>query len=172
MLARKPIGYLSHHSRLWAGGWGWSGPGAKTSFRIPYRRGQCPGRSCLSRYRRGLPNPDPKPCSRDRILQRRSQEQTLPPAPLDIPIRKPCVSVYIGTMYRAQRSPSTSPPPERKKTRQNSSIYSVSGVRLNINCVIFIHFLSLNSTLIYQFNVSWGFFSTGGFSAPHPDPFV
>lgn len=91
-----------------------------------------------------------------------------PQPPLDIPIRKPCVSVYIGTMYRAQRSPSTSPP-ERKKTRQNSSIYSVSGVHLNINCVIFIHFLSLNSTLIYQFNVSWGFFSTGGFSAP-PTP--
>lgn len=61
-------------------------------------------------------------------------------------------------------------PPEKKKTRQNSSIYSVSGVRLNINCVIFIHFLSLNSPLIYQFNVSWGFFSTGGFSAPHPTP--
>lgn len=72
-------------------------------------------------------------------------------------------------MYRTQRSPLPHHPPE-KKTRQNSSIYSVSGVRLNINCVIFIHFLSLNSPLIYQFNVSWGFFSTGRGLSPPPTP--
>lgn len=170
VLARKPIGYLSHHSRLWAGGWGWSGPGAKTSFRIHSRRGQFPGRGCLSQHRRGLPNPDPRPCGRDRILQRRSQEQTLPPATPRHPNPKAMrVRVYRNYVQSPEKSFHTLPP-EKKKTRQNSSIYSVSGVHLNINCVIFIHFLSLNSPLIYQFIVSWGFFSTGGFPAPHPTP--
>lgn len=79
------------------------------------------------------------------------------------------VRVYRNYVQNPEKPPSTSPP--EKKTRQNSSIYSVSGVRLNINCVIFIHFLSLNSPLIYQFNVSWGFFSTGrGGLSPPPTP--
>lgn len=78
------------------------------------------------------------------------------------------VRVYRNYVQNPEKPPSTSPP--EKKTRQNSSIYSVSGVRLNINCVIFIHFLSLNSPLIYQFNVSWGFFSTGRGLSPPPTP--
>lgn len=49
-------------------------------FQNSLQKGTVPREGLLSHHRRGLPNPYPRPCGRDRILQRRSQEQTLPPA--------------------------------------------------------------------------------------------
>lgn len=79
------------------------------------------------------------------------------------------VRVYRNYVQSPEKPPTS---PGKKKTRQKLIyIFCIWSSVLNINCVIFIHFLSLNSPLIYQFNVSWGFFSQGVL-CPHPHPFV
>lgn len=79
------------------------------------------------------------------------------------------VRVYRNYVQSPEKPPFI-PREKKKKTRQKLIyIFCIWSSVLNINCVIFIHFLSLNSPLIYQFNVSWGFFFPWG-SLPPPPP--
>lgn len=87
VLARKPIGYLSHHPRLWAGVWGGRGSGARTPLHHFLRMGHYPGRGYLSSLpRRGNPQPRPSAPRLGRDPpEGGSRELPLPSAPTDTP---------------------------------------------------------------------------------------
>lgn len=112
VLARKPIGYLSHHPRLWAAGRR-SGPGSRTPSRSAEfpRFGAVPKEGLLVfPAMEGIPSPGPRPLGREGIL---GEEGSRGADPALSPHRHtqseshacPC----IGTMYRrAGEAPSTS----------------------------------------------------------------
>ncbi|KAF6109786.1 hypothetical protein HJG60_010989 [Phyllostomus discolor] len=175
VLARKPIAYLSCRPRLWAGGWGGSGSGPRTPSVISSRWGTSQGGViCLPCHGGGTPSPGPRPLGREGILRKEGpQEQPCPQPPQTHPNLKAMrVRVYRNYVQSPEKPPPSPGKKKKKKTRQKLIyIFCIWSSVLNINCVIFIHFLSLNSPLIYQFNVSWGFFSHGVL-CPHPHPFV
>lgn len=162
VLARKPIGYLSHHPRLWAGGWGGSGPGARTPSIISSRWDITQGGvTCLPCHGGGTPSPGPQPLGREGVLRKEGPRSCPCPQPPQThpDLKAMRVRVYRNHVQRPEK-PHSIPREKKKKTRQKLIyIFCIWSSVLNINCVIFIHFLSLNSPLIYQFNVSWGFFS-------------
>lgn len=163
VLARKPIGYLSHHPRLWAGGWRGSGSGARTPSIISSRWDNTQGGvTCLPCHGGGIPSPRPQPLAREGILRKEGPgSRPCPQPPQTHPDLKAMrVRVYRNHVQRPEKPHSI--PRGGKKTRQKLIyIFCIWSSILNINCVIFIHFLSLNSPLIYQFNVSRASFPTG-----------
>lgn len=155
-------------------GWGGSGPGARTPpFQNFLQMGQCPRRGYLSSLPwRGTPSPGPRSLGREGILgEEGPRSRPCPQPPQTHPNLKAMrVRVYRNHVQSPEKPPLRPPGGKKKKTRQKLIyIFCIWSSVLNINCVIFIHFLSLNSPLIYQFNVSWGFFSHGVL-CPAPAP--
>ena len=155
------------------GSGGGSGPGARIPSALQnfLQLGQCPRRGYLSSLPwRGIPNPGPRPLGREGILGEEGPRSRPCPQP---PQTHPNLKAMRVRVYRNYvQSPEKPPlhPLGKKKTRQKLIyIFCIWSSVLNINCVIFIHFLSLNSPLIYQFNVSRGFFSHGVLR-PAPTP--
>ncbi|XP_023088021.1 uncharacterized protein LOC111555844 [Piliocolobus tephrosceles] len=152
--------------REWA--WGWDLPPE-----FPPDGGSAQGGViCLPCHGVGIPSRGPRPLSREGILgEAGPRSRPCPQPPQTHPNLKAMrVRVYRNHVQSPEKPPTS--PREKKKTRQKLIyIFCIWSSVLNINCVIFIHFLSLNSPLIYQFNVSWGFFSHGVL-CPHPQPFV
>lgn len=175
VLARKPIAYLSCRPRLWAGGRGGSGSGTGTPSIISSRWGTSQGGLFVFPAMEGEPPAQALgPWAGKGSSERRVPRSSPCPQP---PQTHPNLKAMRVRVYRNYVQSPEKPPPspgekKKKKTRQKLIyIFCIWSSVLNINCVIFIHFLSLNSPLIYQFNVSWGFFSHGVL-CPHPHPFV
>lgn len=125
---------------------------------------------CLPCYGGGIPSPGPRSLSREGILGEEGPRSRPCPQPPQTHPNLKAMRVRVNRNY--VQSPEKPPfiprgKKKKKKTRQKLIyIFCIWSSVLNINCVIFIHFLSLNSPLIYQFNVSWVFFPPTGFSAP------
>lgn len=123
----------------------------------------------------GIPNPGPRLLGREGILRKEGPRSSPCPQPSQTHpnLKAMRVRVYRNYVQSPEKTPSIPwEKKKKKKTRQKLIyIFCIWSSVLNINCVIFIHFLSLNSPLIYQFNVSWGFFSHGVLCpSPHPTP--
>lgn len=150
--------------------WAWGKDPPLQNF---LQMGQCPRRGYLSSLPwRGIPSPGPKPLGREGILGEEGPgNRPCPQLPQTHPNLKAMrVRVYRNYVQSPEKPPYIPWGKKKKKTRQKLIyIFCIWSSVLNINCVIFIHFLSLNSPLIYQFNVSWGFFSHGVL-CPAPTP--
>lgn len=86
VLARKPIGYLSHHPRLWAGGWGGRGSRARTPSIISSRWDITQGGvTCLPCHGGGTPSPGPQPLGREGVLQKEGPRRCPCPQPPQTP---------------------------------------------------------------------------------------
>lgn len=131
VLARKPIGYLSHHPRLWAGGWGGSGPGARTPSIISSRWDITQGGvTCLPCHGGGTPSPGPQPLGREGVLQKEGPRSCPCPQPPQThpDLKAMRVRVYRNHVQRPEKPHSIPREKKKKKLDRNSSIYSVSGV--------------------------------------------
>lgn len=131
VLARKPIGYLSHHPRLWAGGWGGRGLGLGSPLHHFLQMGPYPGRGSLSSlpWRGKSPAQALSPSGGKGILCREGPGSfPCPQPPQTHPDLKAMrVRVYRNHVQRPEK-PHSIPRGGKKKLHRNSSIYSVSGV--------------------------------------------